>query len=108
MKYEVIPVPNFKKEAKKLLKRYKSLDGELRNLFTSLCENPNQGTFLGNNFYKIRIAIKSKVSGKSGGARSITYVVGKNNRVYLLNIYDKGDFASVDLKTLQKIIVDIE
>ena len=107
MNYEIIPVASFKKEAKILLKRFKSLDSELRTLFELLSNTPRIGTPLGNDIYKIRISIKSKVSGKSGGARVITYVLDKNKRVYLLNIYDKGDFGSVDLKTLQKIIKEL-
>jgi hypothetical protein len=49
-----------------------------------LQDNPTAGISLGNSTYKIRIAIKSKGSGKSGGARVITYVVTAEKEVYLL------------------------
>jgi hypothetical protein len=59
---------------------------------------------LGNDTYKIRIAIKSKGKGKSGGGRVITYVVKDNEEVYLLTIYDKSEFENVDDKMLKNII----
>ena len=107
MKYNVIPVDKFKKAAKLLIRKYPSLKKELADLNTSLIANPTQGTSLGNNTFKIRIAIKSKGTGKSGGARVITYVIADNKEIYLLTIYDKAEFESVDDKTLKRIINDI-
>ena len=54
-----------------------------------------------------RIAIKSKGSGKSGGARIITYVVTQSKEIYLLTIYDKAELGNIDDKSLKKIIKDI-
>jgi mRNA-degrading endonuclease RelE of RelBE toxin-antitoxin system len=108
MSYSVIPIKKFKKEAKKLVKKYPSLKKELVELSSILEENPTCGTSLGNNAYKIRIAIKSKASGKSGGARIITYVVMENEEVYLLTIYDKSELDAVDDNTLRKIIRDVK
>ena len=62
---------------------------------------------MGNGAYKIRLAIKSKGKGKSGGARIITYVVTDDKEVYLLTIYDKAELDSVDDKTLKKVIAQI-
>lgn len=62
------------------------------------------GTALGNDWYKIRVAIKSKGTGKSGGARMITIVISENKEVYWLTIYDKADLETIDDKTLRKII----
>ena len=58
-------------------------------LIESLENNPNQGTNIGNNCYKIRIAITSKGKGKSGEARIITHVVIEDETSYLLSIYYK-------------------
>lgn len=74
MSYNVKIADNFKKEAKKLLKKYVSLKTELAELFLELEINPSKGTPLGNNIYKIRLAITSKNKGKSGGARLISFV----------------------------------
>ena len=107
MNYNIIPIEKFKKEAKRLLKKYPSLKKELSELTSLLESNPTTGTSLGNNAYKIRISIKSKGAGKSGGARVITYVVMDNNEIYLLTIYDKGKLDTIDDNTLRKIIRDI-
>lgn len=104
MKYNIIPVDKFKKEAKRLVKKYPSLKSELVELSDVLTETPKLGTALGNEVYKIRISIKSKGKGKSGGARVITYVINPNKEVYLLTIYDKAEFDTIDDKTLQRIL----
>lgn len=74
MRYNVELSPNFVKEAKRLLKKYPSTKIELAKLFTELEDNPTKGTPLGNDIYKIRLAIASKNKGKSGGARVLSFV----------------------------------
>jgi mRNA-degrading endonuclease RelE of RelBE toxin-antitoxin system len=64
MKYNVIPVDKFKKEAKRLIKKYTSLKSELKELNNILSVNPAFGTPLGNNTYKIRVSIKVKEKAK--------------------------------------------
>ena len=70
----VIATPNFQREAKKLIKKYRSLKSELEQLISELEAEPRTGTLITENVYKIRIAVKSKGKGKSGGMRIITYV----------------------------------
>jgi len=65
-----------------------------------LQEDPKMGTALGNNCYKIRMAISSKGKGKSGGARLITYVQVIKTTIFLLSIYDKADAANISDKEL--------
>ena len=108
MSYNVIPIEKFKKEAKRLVKKYPSLKKELAELNQLLISNPTVGTSLGNNAYKIRISIKSKGTGKSGGARLITYVVTENKEIYLLTIYDKGELDTIDDSTLRRIIKSLK
>jgi mRNA-degrading endonuclease RelE of RelBE toxin-antitoxin system len=86
MSYNVLSIPPFDKQLKRLAKKYPSLRNEFRQLLNSLEQNPEQGTSLGNNCYKIRIAISSKGKGKSGGARVITCVQIIAASVYLLSI----------------------
>lgn len=104
MSFSVIPIDKFKKEAKRLIKKYPSLKIELEVLNKDLSNNPTTGTSLGNDTYKIRIAIKSKGKGKSGGARIVTYMVTENQEVYLLTIYDKSEFDAIDDNTLKNLI----
>ena len=96
MSFSVIPSDKFKKEAKRLIKKFTSLKQELTTLNSVLENHPETGTSLGNDVYKLRLAIKSKGKGKSGGARVITYIINENNEVYLLTIYDKSEFENID------------
>jgi mRNA-degrading endonuclease RelE of RelBE toxin-antitoxin system len=66
--YRVETISHFEKEAKRLKKKFKSLNIEILDLIDELEENPFQGVPLRNGFYKIRLGIKSKGKGKSGGA----------------------------------------
>lgn len=104
MTFSVLPSDKFKKEAKRLIKKFPSLKQELGNLAITLAKDPETGVPLGNNIYKIRIAIKSKGKGKSGGARVITYVVTEDFEIYLLTIYDKSEFDIIDDKIIKNII----
>ena len=107
MSYSVIPIEKFKKEAKRLIKKYPSLKNELILLEKELAANPLTGIPLGNNTFKIRLSVKSKGKGKSGGSRVITYVISKKAEVYLLTIYDKAEFDIISDKIIAKIIDNI-
>ena len=73
-------------------------------LLDGLEQDPEQGTSLGNNCFKIRIAIASKGKGKSGGARVIIHVVVTNKVVFLLDIYDKSEQDSISEKELAELL----
>jgi mRNA-degrading endonuclease RelE of RelBE toxin-antitoxin system len=104
MSYNVKTVAIFEKQAKRLLKKYPSLKNELFQLIQELKENPERGTNLGKNCYKIRISIASKGKGKSGGARIITHIVIANEIVYLLSIYDKSEQETLSQKELDILL----
>lgn len=95
MSYSLIPTDNFNREVKQLAKKHRSLKDDLIQLRADLLENPLLGTPLGNNVYKIRLAITSKGKGKSGGARVISYVYVRNEQIFLLSIYDKSDKENI-------------
>ena len=95
MIFSVIPSDKFKRETKRLIKKFPSLKQDLPIQVQHL-NKPQRQVQLGNNTYKIRLAIKTKGKGKSGGARVITYLVTQNQEIYLLTIYDKSEFDSID------------
>ncbi len=103
MSYKVASIPLFDRQAKRLAKKYPSLKNDLAALIDSLTVNPEQGTALGNNFYKIRLSIASKGKGKSGGARVITFVKVIASTVFLSSIYDKGEKETISNKELQQV-----
>jgi hypothetical protein len=85
-------------------KKYPSLKHEFSELLQSLEETPEQGSYLGNNCYKVRISIASKGKGKSGGARVITNFFIEKKSVFLLSIYDKSEKDNLTDKELQELI----
>ncbi|MDE6009755.1 MAG: addiction module toxin RelE [Muribaculaceae bacterium] len=110
MKFEVRTTPRFEKAVKALAKKYRSFKSDLSNLIDSLEENGLQGTEISPGIRKLRLAIISKKKGKSGGARVITYSIvlsEEEGRVYLIDVYDKSDFSSVDVNIIKKIIEDL-
>lgn len=104
MSYNIIATPRFKRDIKKLSKRYPSLKNEYAKLISDLQDNPTRGIPLGDNCFKIRIAIASKGKRKSGGARAITHVVLIENTVFLLSIYDKSDRENISDKELNELL----
>jgi len=107
MSYKVDTTDNFKKEAKALAKKYHSLKTDLQELESILAENPRKGTSLGNDVYKVRLQIKSKNKGKSGGARVLTQVKIIKETVYLFSIYDKSEREDIPDKTIKDLIKNI-
>lgn len=107
MSYSVIAIPKFRSELKKLGKKYPSLKVDFSNLLSLLEVAPHQGTSIGKNCYKVRLAIKSKGRGKSGGARIITHIAISENTVYLLSVYDKSDQNSLTNKELEDLLSSI-
>lgn len=87
----------FKRQFKRLNKKYRSLKNDLYALQEALLCNPFQGDDLGGGVRKVRMAISSKGKGKSGGARVLTLVVSvdENANVTLLTIYDKNEIDNV-------------
>lgn len=115
MNVNVITTDNFRREAKKLIKKYQSLKKELKELSDDLENDPRKGILIGPDTYKIRLAVKSKGKGKSGGMRIITYVhieieqeSEEETNVYLLSIYDKSDFENISDKLLRNLIEEVQ
>ncbi len=89
-----------------MAKKYRSIKNDLEELIGQLEQNPELGTPLGYNCFKIRLAIASKGKDKSGGARVITQIFVSDEYVYLLSIYDKGDKESISDKELKNLLVE--
>ena len=110
MSLEIVLTDYFKSGFKKLSKRHKSLADDLESFIRELRENPDSGVEIIPHVRKVRMAIKSKGRGKSGGARVITYdayVSEKNGTLYLVLIYDKANTDNVKKNVIEDIIKNI-
>ena len=114
MKISVRLTKGFSRQAKPLLKKYHSLASELAQLENDLQVNPKLGSPLGQNSFKIRLSVKSKGKGKSGGLRVISHleneiistieILDDEIIIYLLAIYDKSDTATITENELRNLI----
>ena len=101
---------DFAKEAKRLAKKYPSFKQDYKDFLLSIKNNPLQGDEITKNIRKIRIAIKSKGKGKSGGARVITFNVltnVENGQVVFLLLYDKEDASTVKVNVVKQLVRDM-
>lgn len=107
MSFNIILSDSFEKELKHLSKKYPSIKKDLANLASRLLNEPMLGIPLGNNCYKIKMAISSKGLDKSGGARVITHVLVTKQYIYMLSIYDKSEAENITdeeiLRRLKKL-----
>jgi len=118
MKVIVKITKSFKRQAKPLLKRFSSLKMELVQLEQDLMGNPKLGKYLGHDSYKIRIAVKSKGKGRSGGLRVISHIDteiigviemdGEVTYVNLIAIYDKSETSTISDKELKDLINNLQ
>ena len=102
--------PEFKRQFKRLAKKYHSLRNDLDAWRKEIINNPFIGDDLGGGVRKIRMAIADKGKGKSGGARILTLNVmvsedGMN--VTLLTIYDKGEISNVKDEFIEFLIKNL-
>lgn len=91
-----------------MVKKFPSLKAEYAQLIENMEIQPVQGASLSNSCYKIRIAIKSKGKGKSGGTRVIFHVQVVENNVFLLAIYDKSEQEDITDKEIKYLLSFIE
>jgi mRNA-degrading endonuclease RelE of RelBE toxin-antitoxin system len=108
-KVNISATHRFLSSAKRLAKKYASLKTDLLRLQSELLLNPKMGILIQANTYKIRLAIKSKNKGKSGGARVITYYFEETEgqlgaELFLLTIYDKSESDTIGDAELMDLI----
>ena len=115
MTVKVNVTKSFKKQAKRLLKKYVSLNNDLRKLEQKLKVNPELGDPLGHGLYKIRLSVTSKGKEKRAGMRIITYLETEIicliesekediTVVNLISIYDKSEVETITKKELRNLI----
>jgi hypothetical protein len=111
MNYRIILDDPFKKEVKRLAKKYRSLKNDLEVLQEELLANPQTGVDLGGGLRKVRMAIGSKGRGKSHGARVITFTVVvaiEESEINLLTIYDKAERESISPKEIEALLKEAD
>ena len=104
-------LPEFLKQAKHLTRKYASFPEDLKTCIQEITDNPLAGADLGGGVRKVRMAIKSKGKGKSGGARVITfnYALDEGGRdVTLMTVYDKSERSTISDQEITALRVKVE
>ena len=110
MKIDIITSPTFDREFKRLKKKYSSLPSDLVTFENGLLDGSNIGTDLGGNIRKVRVAVKSKNKGKSGGVRVITYTVilkMTDKTIFLVTLFDKSEKENISDSEIKQIIREL-
>jgi len=100
----------FKRDAKPLLKKFKTLKSSIEKLIDELIKDPFSGDAYGNEIYKIRLSDPSKGGGKSGGFRVMYYHLTKTAdgiEILLMFIYDKSEKSTIKKSEAIKRLKDI-
>jgi hypothetical protein len=109
MKINFLVTPEFDRSYKALKKKYPSTKTDVEKFKKDFSENPKTGDDLGGGFRKVRMAVKSKNRGKSGGARIITYelyIKESEGAIILVDIYDKSEIATMQESEYKTILKD--
>ena len=104
MNYNIVVLPEFTSQLKKLAKKYKKIKTDLQKLTKELEENPEAGIALHHACYKIRVANSSIPTGKSGGFRVIYYFLDTQQNIYLMSIYSKSQKDNISENELMEIL----
>jgi mRNA-degrading endonuclease RelE of RelBE toxin-antitoxin system len=100
----------FKRNVRKLLKKYPHLPDDLDEFIDSLQTGNIEGDFLqhvGCEVYKARIKNSDNKKGKSGGYR-IIYYCKQDEQIFLVTIYAKSEQEDVSAQKIRSIIESLK
>ncbi|MDJ0902743.1 MAG: type II toxin-antitoxin system mRNA interferase toxin, RelE/StbE family [Xenococcus sp. MO_188.B8] len=104
---DIYLTPEFKKNLKKLAKRYRNIRLDIQPIIEEL----QNGNFLGDRLsgsgekfiYKVRVKNTNIKKGKSAGYRLI-YLLESETTILLLTIYSKSDQEDITVNEIQAIV----
>lgn len=94
---------NFRKEAKKLSKKFKLLKTDLKQSIEDIETKNDFGVYIGFNMFKKRVKNSSILTGKSGGFRIIIYKQVED-KIVLISIYSKTEKENLSDEELSLFI----
>lgn len=100
----------FKRNVRKLIKKYPSLPNDLNGFIDSLHAGEKPGEKLqhvGQEVYKARIRNTDNQKGKSAGYRVI-YYVKRQDQIFLVTLYAKSAQEDVSIEKILTIIEDCQ
>ncbi len=107
----IIFTEQIKKDYKRLIKKYRSLETDFRSILEELRTSPDMGVEIAHGYRKVRMQIKSKGKGKSGGARIITFHYAEdvhNGDLVLITMYDKNEYDNVSVDYIDEAFFGLD
>ena len=111
MNFRIEYLEAFRKEMKRLGKKYRSLKQDYARLLEELHANPYLGADLGGGVRKVRMVIASKHKGKSHGARVITFaykIEEEDGTLVLLFLYDKEERSTITKEEIAALVAQVQ
>lgn len=108
MTIEIFYSDTFKRNARRLLKKYPQLSKDVNSFIQQLQTGEILGDLIqnvGSNVYKARIKNSDNQKGKSAGYRVI-YYFKKEEQLFLVTIYSKSEQSDISAKEICSIIDD--
>jgi mRNA-degrading endonuclease RelE of RelBE toxin-antitoxin system len=99
----------FKRQVKRLSKRYRSIKSDIKPIIDSLLAGEIIGDQLSgyeHSLYKVRVKNSDNLKGKSGGYRCIYYLKTETHCT-LVTIYSKSDQGDIEADELNKLLREI-
>jgi mRNA-degrading endonuclease RelE of RelBE toxin-antitoxin system len=110
MSIKLVFADRFKRDIRRLSKRYRSIRIDLQTLIEQLEAGELPGDQISDIDYvvfKVRIKNSNIQKGKSSGYR-IIYYTQTSDQIILLTIYSKSDQSNIDASEVREIIIDVE
>jgi mRNA-degrading endonuclease RelE of RelBE toxin-antitoxin system len=110
MSINLVFTDRFKRDIRRLSKRYRSIRNDLQSLIEELESGGLPGDQISGidpTVFKVRVKNSSIQKGKSGDYRVI-YYSKTNDQIVLLTIYSKSDQSNIDSSEIREIIIDAE
>ena len=107
---EIRFTPDFRKQLRKLEKRYRKIKSDLEPILIQIQMGENIGDRLQGSeveVFKVRVRNSDTNRGKSGGYRVI-YWLKLPECVVLLDIYSKSDREDIEINIIQDIIAEFD
>ncbi len=106
----VVATPHFNHHFKRLRKKYRRIENDLKSLIEQLKSGETPGDQIQrvrHTLYKVRVASSDSQRGKSGGYRVI-YYLKTTTFLYLVEIYPKSEREDISADELRHLIEEIE
>ncbi len=103
--YKVVVLEDFRKDIKKLIKKHKHIEDDLKKLFNKLQAGNLEGDRIKEIkevVYKMRLKSSDNNKGKSGGFRVIYEVQQDKIVIQLIQIYSKAKKANTTQAEIQR------